>query len=614
MKKITISAILVVLAFIGFTQTIENYISGDTPILISIKNKVINEKIDEGQLNTLEVYQNLSKETKDFFTTYLKSVILNDKSTGVSLESNSYISVNLNDTINAFQFILPMLDKSKFESTIQNYRYYNRVLTENSELIIYKKDFGNDIIAYNNDVIILTNIDVKYDYLEQKSKEHFGYISTPYYPYGDVIIEEVIEEEPIPAYEEELPIATETEIYEETPKRDYQAERNFKDSVENIIQLNYLTNFSTQKTSLSKDLQAFLNKSYDIGFYMDYEAFIKLYTDNSFGNSITRNLNYLKMMQALYSMYANSKLYGELSFEEDKIVVKSAFKTDKETASAMSNILDAKVNKKMLKYIKSDSTVSVVSMAFNVEAYVDFYKTTIEKLIESYSDKTSEVEMMKDAFDIATTLFLDEDEIYDLFKGDILFTFNGVQSYTYQSKYSEYETRATKPVFSLMSSMGNKNVMDKVLNIIRKSDLFIEKGNYFISKKTIDREIGNLYIAYFDGIFFFSNNADLMRNLGSGYPKSEQLSKTQQKKILSNSTYAFFDADKLVTSFSDVISEREKPTFKVFSETMGLMELTGTQIEGDTLTSKLVVDVEGEENSLMNILLMIHKMYESTKR
>lgn len=625
MKNIILVLSSLFISFQVTSQITEKYISTDSPILLSFKNSEISGKIDEGMLNSLEIYQNLTKETKELLTSYLKAIILNDKSTGISNKGNSYVTFDFNDSLNIVQFIIPMGNKVNFETTAKDYRSMEEIHSTSSQFKILKKTYGDMAIAYNEEVIILSNIDVKYQYIEKKGSEKFGYNNT-YSNTGESNVTQATEMvlEEIITNENGVETHVYAEIEEDTPKRDYQLERHYKDSLSKVIQLEYLQSSFKTNSNLSGDFLALTQKTYDIGFYMDYATMYDSFLKEAYSNMGMRSVmnNYNQMLEMMNSLYSETKVFGELNFEDDQISVKSSFVADTETMNAMKNVLDAKVNKNILKYIKSDSLVSVVSGAVNVEAYADFYEHTIDKIFESYTNKDDQVEMMKDAFDVLTTLFIDEEELYDLLKGDMVFTFNSIRNFDYEYEYRDYysdttimKTRTvTQPIFSMMSSMGNKKLMDKVMNIVRKSGLFIESGDYFMTKEIIEKEIGDLYLAYKNGILFFTNDISLMKNLNSGFPKSQQLSKVQQKKVLENNTYAFFDADTMITSVSGMFSERERPTANILAQRLGLIELYGAKIENGALTSTMTMDIEGEQNSLMNVLLMIHEMYESTKR
>ena len=418
MKNIFLFLIISILSTQGFSQITERYISSDSPILITIKNKELRNKIDEGALGSFEIYKELSKEKKDLIGSFFNAILLNSDSTGISTEGNSYFTINFNDSVSVFQFIIPMGNKTIFDKTVEHYRGMKLTVDSPKGFKVLKKTYGGESIAYNDEVIIFSNIDIKYSYLREQSDKKFGYSDST----EEIItIEEAVEE----VYEEEF--VEETAVEEtEIPLGGIMAEQAYKDSLENAIRASYLEGLFKKKSKLSGDLLAFTQKSFDMGFYMDYTKFYSMLT-KSFGNELFGAPDvYSQLMRVMSSTYEETKLFGELIFEDNQVKLTTSFETDKETMASMERILDAKVNPDFIKYIKADSLVGLIASAVNVEAYAEFYSSTLDKTFESLDEP--KLEMVKDAYDILSILFIDEDELYDLIKGDMLMTFNGIKT------------------------------------------------------------------------------------------------------------------------------------------------------------------------------------------
>ena len=64
----------------------------------------------------------------------------------------------------------------------------------------------------------------------------------------------------------------------------------------------------------------------------------------------------------------------------------------------------------------------------------------------------------------------------------------------------------------------------------------------------------------------------------------------------------------------EMFNGNEQAMANIFLERLGLLEIKGSKIENGALTSIMTMDVEGENNSLMNVFLMVHELYESSKK
>jgi hypothetical protein len=148
-------------------------------------------------------------------------------------------------------------------------------------------------------------------------------------------------------------------------------------------------------------------------------------------------------------------------------------------------------------------------------------------------------------------IFIDEEAIYDLWKGDVLFAVTGLKdfertitTYEYDEDFNKKEIQKTVtqklPEFVMMSSYGNEDNVLKFIKLGEKTPFLENKGSYY--KATIPEADMDVYIALHKGILFFTNNIDLVQNrLSKGYPKKERMSKAQCERIKNNSMVFYWD-------------------------------------------------------------------------
>jgi hypothetical protein len=187
------------------------------------------------------------------------------------------------------------------------------------------------------------------------------------------------------------------------------------------------------------------------------------------------------------------------------------------------------------------------SFNINVENTVKGYRDLFQPMLSNIPMYGSMANDMMDIMDI----FIDEEAIYDLWKGDVLFAVTGIKdfektvtSYEYDEDFNKKEVQTTVtqklPEFVMMSSYGNEENVLKFLKLGEKTPFIEKMGSYY--QATIPEVNMEVYIALNKGILFFTNNLDLIQNhLSSGYPKKQRMSKAQCKMLKDNSMVFYWD-------------------------------------------------------------------------
>lgn len=280
-----------------------------------------------------------------------------------------------------------------------------------------------------------------------------------------------------------------------------------------------------------------------IKMWGDYGGFMKRMMD--FGGVGMDAMGMSSMMNIYNSLYNGMELMVDVSFLAGKADMEMIMTLPKSFPSAKA-MTSGKINKKFRKYIQGNNLLGLYSFAIDPEAYGEGMKEMIFQLY----DQMPELMGMGRELGGLLGMFIDEQALYNFFKGDIVFACTGIQqyekivtSYQYDDDFNELETIDTitsqVPQVTAMISYGDELNLNRLLSIGEKLGGLIPVTNNYYELPI--SEFGTFYLAKHDGIIFLSNDKTLVsQKLTTGYTSSV-LEKDVWKKMKGNSFYAYWD-------------------------------------------------------------------------
>lgn len=290
----------------------------------------------------------------------------------------------------------------------------------------------------------------------------------------------------------------------------------------------------------------------DIHFWMDYTFFLDALQNGGspYGMVGSEMAMAMEAMQGMGDIfYSNSNVSMGLNFQNGKMAINSEMFMNDDMMNFYRNALDAKFNKKFLRYIEGgDQMFGYFFMNYNLKKSIDEGKVLMHKALQAMPGYG---QMADDAMKILG-IFIDEDAIADLWKGDLMLAVSGMKMMEMTEQTFEYDedfnfiTKDTTvikkmPVVTMLASYGNEKDVMKFVDLGLHAGVILPVGNYY---KIPIPEAGGMevYLALKKGVFILTNDQNLVANkLENGLPKKQRLEKEHRKMLCKNAGVVHWD-------------------------------------------------------------------------
>lgn len=328
---------------------------------------------------------------------------------------------------------------------------------------------------------------------------------------------------------------------------EFEARRNklLQQHAKSLIKLD-----SKKSLATNKEYQAIVDKTADFNVWVNYDNF------NNDTNIYPREVRGL--MQSLASLTKGNRINAKGFFRNGELEVISNFKSNDAIQRMMEKGYNNRgLNQKFYKYIDNTNLMGLYTMSTNLKGFMTSYGEEIYKAFqESDAPESKIVVNMLDIVDI----FLDEEEIYSLFQGDVAVAVSDLRiievehsDFQYndeEDKWDEVKVKKEEvmPIATMMFNMGNAQNIQHFIDLGVNTDVLTEQQKGVWVVKEVKEQTGiDFYIITHDDLLLFSNDANLVENLNSGFPKSKQLSAAMVKELAQYTQYAFIDMNKIST-------------------------------------------------------------------
>lgn len=505
---------------------------------------------------------------------------------GINNNSNYYFIVGMNDSINHNALLFNKSNGQKFDEFIDNLIPKD----QRSELVLLKNGyeyFADDdlMIAWNKDIVAFVDYSIPYRY--------------DYYNYEEKV--ESNEEEYYETYEERLAAEAKKKAEEKKLKLESVLNDLFNGKPEHSLKFN--ANYTKSLTEKG-----------DVSYFMDaLGSNANLYFKALGGSSSKRNNEFL-------SLFKDNFGYGSLTFNNNDITVNTLQHMGGKYVNQVRAMNKKKFNKSMYKYIDGENLLGIAGFAMKPEPAYEMYKDMYINILGSIRE---EEEWLGTLADIGFTFF-DEAELFDLIQGDFVFAVTDIKefdmeytSYDYDEDYNRIEKIETKketlPEFVSIATVGNKELRDKVIKIMKQTDVIIEKGHYYElqepKSRYSDRAAKPLNVFYMlkDDLLIVTNDEKLLKsNNGNGLAKSKQVTGEAYKLMKTNNMFAYWTPNTTYEKMPREFTDELKP-LKSIAETYKSFEFSGIKNSGNVFTSTAKVSlIDKSKGSLMLSLDLIN--------
>ncbi len=295
-------------------------------------------------------------------------------------------------------------------------------------------------------------------------------------------------------------------------------------------------------------------KTNDMHVWVDYSFLNESMTSlqqASMGMAATNSFQ--QMMSAMGGVmdvfYGDTYLSFGLNFEDGRMAMRSQLFFNEDMKRFYSRALDTKFNKKFLRYVKGgDEMFGYFYLNYNVKNTIEESKSLMYKIFDAtpqYGEMAAD--MMK-----IVGIFIDEDAVGNLLKGDMMVAVSGIQTvetktltYDYDAdfNYTAKDTTVMKqvPIFTALASYGNGKDIQKFIDLGVHSKVLTIEGNYYrIEVPGMDGMV--FFLAKQNGVLIFTNNAYLMKqNLEQGFAKKLRLPKNHKKRLCESASVMYWN-------------------------------------------------------------------------
>ncbi len=284
-------------------------------------------------------------------------------------------------------------------------------------------------------------------------------------------------------------------------------------------------------------LEKFTDKKADMGFFMDFENYMKVMPmgDDEMSKAMMEN----KFMK---DMMKDATMAGFLNFENGKITLDYNMSGSKEMKKFISNAYK-KGNPDFANYLGGDDLIGFGTMSLNIDAILTYY------------EKSGVFDMPQIADGLAlikTTTGLTIRDIANKFSGDFSIGFVGIEEDEEKEtaettdEYAGYyeDSKSTKPVITFAIGIRD-SLMSKVFDTIPG---LTKKGNYYAFE-----EMGGMSLK--NGVLFITSNQVLLEDFALDGRLNTYSKNNAQKSISDNSVYGYFNFDALSKALMEVNPE-----------------------------------------------------------
>ncbi len=607
-----------------FSQTCLRYVPSNAPVVVSMNLKNLDKKVNLNQLRQYNFYQEMIRElTKsetmdEFESAYYEEFMNAPENLGYNMLEPFYFFVKKEGDHTHFTLVTRLADRSKYESGLKQLtrEKYLQNLQQLEGYQLYQH--GGETYAWNDEVVVNVWTETTYDpYSNLDFDEEI---------YNEEGVEEPwdVEEEPTPTTEPEEEVSEETPVFEEydtaewTEWTDPETKAAAAAWAGKVLRREFL-----QPLSANERFRKGIEKPADLHLWVDYEYIMTfLQEDGSaanlgLGGEMEQAMTFLKSFTEIF--YADTYLSMGLNFENGKMAIDYDLFFNDEMRSLYRGMYDVKFNRKFLRYVKGgDQLFGYLYLNYNIEKTIEEGKSLMYKLFEATPEYG---EMAADAMQILG-IFIDEEAIGNLLKGDMLLAVSGLQTvpvsistYDFDEDFNitpkDTTVLQTQPIFTGMLSYGNEKDIMKFINLGLHSKVLTKEGNYF--KLSIPDEGLNIYLAMKKGVLIFTNDLSLIVNrLGKGYARKERLSKKHRKLLCESSTGFYWDIPNTIKAVDsdDPPGASPIPYLDMINKEFESVEMSTLKKVDDRLHSRIDFNFRNKNvNSLQQFFNFLNDVY-----
>lgn len=572
---------------IGVAQDLSNHVPTLSKSIFIINSAAIHEKCQVAGLETFDFYKELNENTEKYLSgldvenVLVPMLVANSKDFGISIKDKSYVFMRDRDSINYTAFIAMISNEESVNGLIKT------IVKDEDEIELgigegFEFAYNdNMIIGWNSSMVAFLDYTIPYNY----------------YDYG---IMETVEEE--------------TEEYYENYEDRYEAleeKEKEKKASRILVALEEIFNPNPSHTiSGNEHFKEVTKQNADVTFFVDGFGNMNLMND-VFGSPGS--------VDKMLSIFAENYFYCYLNLNDNDIVADYNYHVSDVFKDLMIAANKGKFNKNLIKYIDGKDLIGYLGMAVQPEGYYDMVMDIYSKVMSAIPQYG---EIASSSLDIFSIL-LDEDEVFDLLRGDAFFAVTDIKqfdvtytSYEYDDDFNEHEITKTKqeilPEYVFLATIGNNKLRDIIIKLMENTEVLIKKEGYYLLQEPMsnykrDREKGlSHYLAIENDVLIVTNDVDLVTKYRvSGLPKDRWMSKERRTHLKKNNYVGYWDAGNTFAKMNDEIKGMGQGFFSMMEKANSVVSnatINGLSSNGNLFSANLKLKMEGQEKLVITQL------------
>ncbi|TAK40480.1 MAG: DUF4836 family protein [Saprospiraceae bacterium] len=629
-------------------QTTAKYVPSNAFFVLTTHLQNLDKKVDFAALQQLDVYHEMVKKYRSTGSNeneeaYFEDMLRTPSQLGFDvLEPSNFFACK--EGIGTFlTFVGKMGNRLTYENRLQQLKGEDYLLNLQQKDGYNLWTNGKEAYAWNDEVIVniwyvklpgatdsfITNDDGGYEAppeyeweeIDTVYEEDTGEVQPEYgWEEADTVYQEDTEvvqpeygwEEADTVYEEDT---GEVQPEESDPALDGEQEWQQTIAVEEWA-AKIMTRSFLQPISANAAFQAAAPLSFDFHAWMDYGTLMDYFNPQQSMGMAAMNSEQQKIMAMMQGFmeifYADTYLSMGLNFENGKMAVQSEMFFNEEMKPFYKGVYDVKFNRKFLRYVKGDDKLfGYYYMNFNLKNAIHEGKDLVYKLLDAtpaYGNLAS------DALKILG-IFIDEDAIANLLKGDLLLAVPGMQTTLVNTKIYDMDEEfntvekdtvmlKTIPIVTALLSYGSEKDMMKFVNLGVHSKVLKPQGRYYTM--TIPNAGIEMYLALHNGILLLTNDRELVQNrLDSGYPRSQRLSKKHRKTLCDNASAIYWDIPNTlheVASGEGAAASGIEPYVNMVTQEFESISITASRKVGSSIKGTMNFNFANKDSNSLQVL------------
>jgi hypothetical protein len=366
----------------------------------------------------------------------------------------------------------------------------------------------------------------------------------------------------------------------------------------------------------------------DVHFWMDYGFFMdnmKTMQQAGMGGMGAAD-SYAKALSMMGGMaevfYGDTYLSMGLNFENGRMAIRNQMFYNEDMKRFYSRALDTKFNKKFLRYVKGgDEMFGYFYMNYNIKNTIEETKALMYKI---FAGTPQYGEAAADAMKIIG-IFIDEEAIGNLLKGDLMVSVSGLQTTEVKTKTYEYDAdynyvekdtvmMKTMPIFTVLASYGNGKDIQKFIDLGLHSKVLVKEGAHYRLADLPGMEGQRFFLAKHDGMLIFTNNQYLMQqNLESGFAKKLRLPKNHKKMLCKKAAVMYWNIPNTIKAAAGSQAESNigiTGWMNNLGKEFYSMEMTANKKVGDAYESEIFLNMtQKDTNALQQFFSFVNDVY-----